>query len=1252
MRRMRIIISFMLVLVILSSMTISIYGAEAISWSDKAIENAVANGLFNSATAKSMANVDLSRAEMAAVINRAFGSTSKASLEKFTDVPKDTWYYDDMAKAVNMGIFNGSNGMLRPKSKITREEAFAVIARAIKLPGTDPSILSKFSDATEISSWAEPEISAMVKAGYIEGSGSKLNPKGFITRAQFAQIMDNLVKGYIKAAGTYTSVPNGNIMINTPGVTLKGVTVSGDLIIGDGVGNGEVTLDSVKVTGRTVIRGGGVNSIRIIGNSSLATVAVCRVDGQVRVVVSGGSNVQVIVIDDGSDDVSVEGTIGSVVVNASGITVTANNAKIGTVSIEAKGVDFTVGAGSSVDKLTLDASGAKATIAGTVKIVEAARTAVNAAIIAASTGKIDSIKTEAAGTTVTGTGIVTKVEANANDVKVETPNTAVTAGPGTTGVTAGGKAVEAGSTVNTTTTPPPTTGTNNNNNGPSSSISGIIATAAQNSNKVNVKADYSGSGSTAKIVLVSTSLSQTKEINDVPIVAGKIDITIYGLSNTTYTVKISVGSDSASAASPVTVFSPITTEGSKKSYLKGDFYHMAKGLELKVLADSNTITGGTSDYIYNIYTLNYKTGQKSQLTNDYTFTSGELLSLHSNEGLSIECNPEYDFNEGKYAVTLEITSSAEGNALIGESSFDITVTDNAPDLAIDYTMECITGYNSSTMEYALGDDMGPKGMAASVLGKGKEDDSDIWHSDVDWSVAGSLRPMIDEPFPQTIRCRYKATGSTQASDYVSVDVSGRPAAPTGLAAVSATQGSNGKITLLASADYQYKLYNASAWSDENISKTASAETYEISGLAAGTYYVRAKAAARSFASRTTALTVFAGGSTEPAAPVLVNASFNSDSTIITLKFDKAMSTTGFELSDFTVSGGSWEYYGTYQIASVGLKQGDNTSVELTLSSAPNYYPVRVAYTAGTAVAADGGVLAAFSNKNPDNMYLRLTIKSADEQTYGSIELDSIHGCNFNNKMAIAIADDSSTAMPAAGTSIWDKTNIRVMDNWYFPIYHANIAADKYLVLYTFDKTTGIITGFGQEKIGADDIGTACNSSQTQFADTTKNGANGIAKYVISFGPIGENQTVTITGVDADDVSTIAVPSTTPAYAVYTGDIAASGGIKKFTLTLSGDETNGQTNGTYNIEIRISTPTPYLMIDPVDKHKLNVTRARPGSEIVLYYTGNSYVYKTATADSNGNASFDDCEVHSEYYVLSNVPEMGLSSYQSDYVDITD
>ena len=81
---------------------------------------------------------------------------------------------------------------------------------------------------------------------------------------------------------------NGNIMINTPGVTLKNLKVNGDLILGDGVGDGEVILDSVEVTGRMVVRGGGVNSIIIKGNSNVSNVVIARIDGKIQRESPGG----------------------------------------------------------------------------------------------------------------------------------------------------------------------------------------------------------------------------------------------------------------------------------------------------------------------------------------------------------------------------------------------------------------------------------------------------------------------------------------------------------------------------------------------------------------------------------------------------------------------------------------------------------------------------------------------------------------------------------------------------------------------------------------------------------------------------------------------------------------------------------------------------------------------------------------------------------------------------------------------------
>jgi hypothetical protein len=300
-------------------------------WSTAALRKAVNNGLLKGYVfeGKTLINADalLKRAEMAAIVNRAFGAVKTAELNGVADIPSSAWYAGDMAKAIMMGTFIKDTKM-RPENYITRQEAFAVLARAFKVSSDVLKFkaLENYSDKDDIATWAKDNINAMIEAGYIQGSNFKLNPNANISRAEFATVMDNLVKEYIDMAGVVTDVSSGNVLIRVPGVTLKNLTVKGDLVIADGVGNGEVTLDNVIVEGRTIVRGGGEDSIVIKGNSNLGKTIVCKVDGRVRIVVEGEADVDVVYVDDGSDDVFVEGVIGTLEVAGDYITAVATKA--------------------------------------------------------------------------------------------------------------------------------------------------------------------------------------------------------------------------------------------------------------------------------------------------------------------------------------------------------------------------------------------------------------------------------------------------------------------------------------------------------------------------------------------------------------------------------------------------------------------------------------------------------------------------------------------------------------------------------------------------------------------------------------------------------------------------------------------------------------------------------------------------------------------------------------------------------------
>ena len=312
-------------------------------WSTEALENAIENGLLNGSNGKILPNDNLTRAEMAAIINRSFKSHKEASLEEFKDVLPEAWYYKEMAKAVQMKTFQGNKGLLNPDAPITREEAFAVISRAFKVENTKKSPKG-YSDLSDISVWAREEVYGLINAGYVQGSNGMIKPKETITRAEFAQLMYNIVKEYLNKPEEYTTVAKGNVMINVPGVILKDATIDGDLIIGDGVGIEDVTLDNVTINGRLVVRG-GEDSITIKGQSKIDRVLVAKVDGVVEIKIEKDAEVEKIVIESKETTIKGLGKVKKVEVKEG-----ANDSAIETpdteISIE-KGVIGTIGTGGA-----------------------------------------------------------------------------------------------------------------------------------------------------------------------------------------------------------------------------------------------------------------------------------------------------------------------------------------------------------------------------------------------------------------------------------------------------------------------------------------------------------------------------------------------------------------------------------------------------------------------------------------------------------------------------------------------------------------------------------------------------------------------------------------------------------------------------------------------------------------------------------------------------------------------------------------
>lgn len=1122
-------------------------------WSKAAMEKAASNGLLTGSDGKIMPQENLTRAQLATILNRAFGSAQKASLSAFSDVKAGAWYYDEMAKAVSMGTFQGTGGKLSPESVVTRQEVFTVLARAFRLPSEGSATLSKFSDASSVSSWAQSSVSALTAAGYINGTNGRLNPTANITRAEFAQIMDNMIKGYITNSQTVTKVPDGNVMINAAEVTLKGVTIKGDLIIGDGVGDGNATLDSVKVTGRILVRGGGVNSIKIIGASEADSIILARCDGKVRVAVSGESKIQVIEIDDGSDDVFVEGTVSSISVMAEGITVTAKNAHIGAVSIAGQGSNIIVDTSSSIGKLTLDAEKTEVQAAGTVTSIEATK--------------------NAAGAVITGTGHVSSVQANANNVKVDTPNTTVTAGPGVQGVTNGGKPVSSG---NAGTSGSSSSGGGGGNGGGNSSdieITDLTVSANKNSNVVSITANVSNAASNATAVITLTGKNpvvatpakdkSAYTYSDIPIVQGKINTTLYdGILNDTYTVKITVGTVTATKSDIVIDAGIELYEYSVRGYPLSDFGTGTKGLPLIAYDNQSLKPELYSEYTYDIIAFNLAKGTSGSLLSSQPFTKSTFEAFQL-DGFSISCNsPDFFDSAGTYAVVMRVSLNG---TLVGEACRTFSILPNAPDVSIDAINESITGYNSSTMEYVSDENY----HAA------------IWKSDKDLSAANSLSDMIPSDYPAGLYIRIKATKSAAAY----IDLPLRPSAPFGLSASAATTASSadGIISGLASdRGYQYKLSTASSWTD------AAASATEISGLLPGTYFVRLKSRDGKFASRLAAVTVLDRSVPALTAPSLESAVITeADTNVILLKFSKAMSENGIDANDFTVNSNSRNpLYGNdnaVKTASAALNPNDPSMIVLTLKEGLRAdYTYSVAYTSGTTVSADGAVLQSFSDQPVDNqqIYKDLSIILQNEasqvnyRTYGTVFVTDItlgDGGGFDTTYSYGYKMCSDTTTPPApGTRIEDLTGVTTGDYALYKMAENNeIIAGSYLVLYVYDENDNdVIYGFGQVQVQEENIGKGW--AQVDIADTSTYSGYPASIYqtemvfsvVLKAGKeiIGEAPADLVKNVDTTDPNN-------PIYTIDISSISIIGGSLDLALTVRDTSTGESYVFTLNINNR-------------------------------------------------------------------------------------
>jgi len=339
-------------------------------WAQTAIEKWSSMGIVMGSDGAFRPNDPITRGEMAVVIDRIM-KYQTLSQKTFSDLGT-AFYTDAILKANAAGVILGDGSSIRPKDSITREEAVVMLGRALGL-SEDAAGKNGFADSSSISTWALGYVNVMVSKGYVHGADGKFSPKASITRAEIITILNNAVAELCTEAKEYTGDVSGTVIINVPGVTLNNMTINGDLIIAEGVGSGNVNLNNVKVTGNTIVRGGGEHSIYFNNVTVEGGITVRKDDnGTVRIVVSGSSEINAVFLESGAILVTQQLTGGGI----KQVTISADfigNNPVGLVGAFSSVTNENAGAqivmtGATITNLNL---GASATITGTGTITNA-----------------------------------------------------------------------------------------------------------------------------------------------------------------------------------------------------------------------------------------------------------------------------------------------------------------------------------------------------------------------------------------------------------------------------------------------------------------------------------------------------------------------------------------------------------------------------------------------------------------------------------------------------------------------------------------------------------------------------------------------------------------------------------------------------------------------------------------------------------------------------------------------------------------
>lgn len=332
------------------------------------------------------------------------GAVAAALVASMATVPalaadfKDTdnhWAKDAINRWSDYGVVKGSNGEFRPDSAMTRAEFAQVIANLLHLPDASSSV--SFNDVAD-TDWFASAIKSCAAAGILKGDGTNANPTAAITREE-AMVMLGRALGVAEETGSL-NYSDANQVASWAEGFVKAMTDKGYVH-----GVGANTLAPKNNINRASLMTIVDNAIKAYANTANSSVTAAS-EGITLVVEPG---------------VTVSGTANDLVVAGGakgGTTTVAGGAKVAdTVAVTAQNATVVLKSKSSAENAVLTAN------------------ATNSKIVVENGSTIGTVAVNANGAKLEGAGKVTSATVNANNVTFDIAGTNLSVGSGANGTT-------------------------------------------------------------------------------------------------------------------------------------------------------------------------------------------------------------------------------------------------------------------------------------------------------------------------------------------------------------------------------------------------------------------------------------------------------------------------------------------------------------------------------------------------------------------------------------------------------------------------------------------------------------------------------------------------------------------------------------------------------------------------------------------------------------------------------------------------